>query len=531
VYPSIEIVEGEIMANRRMTLSKLKELIKLYEKNLSKSQIANVLGISRPTLYNYLCVIDKLSIKYCDVCNMSDSEVKELFNFDKKIITDRYLILTQKFPYILQELSKTGVTLMLLWEEYVRENPTGYRYSQFCELFNQWRKCEKELSMHMDHKPGDKMFVDFAGKKFVIIDKISGKHKEVQTFIAILGASELTYAEAVPDQKSETFVKANENAFRYFGGVTCAIVPDCLKSGVIKGDKYEPCINPLYKDFADHYGTIILPARPHHPKDKPLVENAVRLAYQRIYAPLRNMVFHSIAQLNRAIKEHLEMHNNKQMQKLDVSRRDLFNSTEKNCLKNLPDKRFEIKKYLSLKVAFNYHVEIREDKHYYSVPFKYRGRQVKVILSVDNVEILHENVRIGLYSRIKEPGYTTKNEHMPSHHKFYSGWNPERFISWASSIGHDVKALITKILEARTYPEQSYKVCLGIINLSKKYGNERLNNACSRALTFGCVSYQSVKSILEKGLDKQEEINLFNRKLPEHENIRGNQYYSNRSVK
>lgn len=518
-------MKGEIMANRRITLSKLKEIIKLYEKNLSKSQIANALGISRPTLNNYLNIVEKLNIKYADVVNMADSEVKELFNFDKKIITDRYLILSEKFPYILQELSKTGVTMLLLWEEYIKETPEGYRYSQFCEHFNGWRKYEKELTMHMDHKSGDKMFVDFAGKKFVIIDKITGKHREVETFVAILGVSELTYAEAVQDQKAETFVKANENAFLYFEGVTAAIVPDCLKSGVIKGDKYEPEINPLYKDFADHYGTIILPARPHHPKDKPLVENAVKLAYQRVYAPLRNRIFHSIMELNHAIKEQLEIHNNRPMQKLNISRRELFNLTEKKCLKCLPEIRFEIKKYLSLKVAFNYHVEIREDKHYYSVPFKYKGRQVKVILSTDNVEIFYDNVRIALYSRIKEPGYTTKSEHMPEHHKFYSGWNPERFTNWASSIGYDVKALIIKILESRNYPEQSYKVCLGIINLSKKYGNKRLNNACARALNFGCLSYASVKSILERGLDKQEEENLFNQKLPEHENIRGHQYY------
>lgn len=515
------------MANRRIILSKIKEIIKLYEKGLSKNQIALALNISRQTLYNYLEIVDKLNIKFCDVERMSDSEVKELFSYDKKIIPEKYLLLSGKFPYFLKELNKTGVTLLLLWKEYIDENPEGYKYSQFCYYFQEWKKCEKELSMHMEHAPGDKTFVDFANKKFKIRNKLTEEEKEVESFVAILGNSELTYVEVVEDQKKETFALTTENAFIYFGGVTNAIVPDCLKSGVIKANKYEPEINPLYEDFAKHYDTVILPARAYHPKDKALVENAVKLAYQRIYAPLRNKVFYSIEELNYAIREQIEIHNNKPMQKLNVSRRDLFEQIEKNCLKALPEKRYEIKKYLKLKVGFNYHIEIREDKHYYSVPFQYKGKQVKVIVANNDVEIFYDNIRLKSYHRIKTPGYTTLAEHMPSNHRFYSEWNPERFISWAEKIGEEVKALIIKILENATYPEQSYRVCMGIINLSKKYDKKRLNNACLRALNFGCLSYKSVKSILEKGLDKLEDENLFNNKLPEHENIRGNNYYFN----
>jgi len=259
------------MPNRRMTVNKLKELVKLNEKNLDKTLIANALGISRPTLYQYLAIIKNLNITYSDIKSLKDSEVKELFEIDKKIIPDKYKTLSEKFPYFLKELSKTGVTLMLLWEEYKRDHPDGYGYSQFCEYFSQWKKSEKELSMVMNHKPGDKMFVDFAGEKMHITDKKTGKKTPVETFIAILGNSESTYTEAVLDQKKETFVIVNENAFNYFGGVTNAIVPDCLKSAVTKPDKYEPDINLLYKDFSEHYGTVILPARTYHPKDKPLV--------------------------------------------------------------------------------------------------------------------------------------------------------------------------------------------------------------------------------------------------------------------
>lgn len=512
-----------------MTVNKLKELVKLNDKNLDKTLISSALGISRPTLYQYLTIIKNLNIAYTDIKSLKDSEIKELFGIDKIVIPDKYKTLSEKFPYFLSELSKTGVTLTLLWEEYKKDYPDGYGYSQFCEHFSRWKKSEKELSMVMNHKPGDKMFVDFAGKKMHITDKETGKETPVETFLAILGNSELTYAQAVLDQKKETFAIVTGNAFNYFGGVTNAIVPDCLKSAVTKPDRYEPDINPLYKDFSEHYGTIILPARPYHPKDKPLAENAVKLSYQRIYAPLRNQVFYSLEELNQAIKEKLELHNNKPMQRLGVSRKELFEKTEKNCLKPLPTERYEIKKYLELKVGFNYHIDIREDKRYYSVPYQYKGKQVKVILSYCNVEIFYDNQRIALHQRVKEVGYTTVKEHMPESHKFQSEWNSERLIDWSSSIGENCNSLIKNILEKAEYPEQAFKTCLGIINLKRFYGEKRLDKASLRALNYGCVSYKSVKSILEKGLDRcEEEEYLFNKKaqLPEHGNLRGGDYYS-----
>jgi len=314
----------------------------------------------------------------------------------------------------------------------------------------------------------------------------------------------------------------------YIGGVPKAIVPDCLKSAVTKSDKYEPDINPEYYDFARHYGITILPARPYHPKDKALVENAVRIVYSWIFAKLRNMVFYSIDDLNKAIKDQLEIYNSKLMQRPKISRRDLFNETEKALLAPLPAERYEIKKYKRLKVQFNYHIYLNDDKHYYSVPYRFRGRHVDLFYTENTVEIYENNIRIASHIRNRKPnGYTTHDEHMPEKHKFITDWNPERFLSWARSIGKDTERMIEIVLSLKKHPEQVYKTCLGILNSAKKYGNERLNRACKRALYYECYSYRRIKNILDNNIDDLEDQgDLFN--LPTiHENLRGYDYYNN----
>jgi len=304
------------------------------------------------------------------------------------------------------------------------------------------------------------------------------------------------------------------------------MLPDCLKSAVTKADKYEPKINPEYEDFANHYNTVILPARARKPKDKALVENAVKLVYMRIFAPLRDRVFYSLQELNEAIREKLAEHNDARFQRLNTTRRRQLEEIDLPALKALPVERYEQKSIEYRKVQFNYHVYIPADKHYYSVPSDYRGKRVKIKCTAWNVEISYNNIRIAFHPRDITPGhYSTKKEHMPSHHKFYSGWSPQRFIDWGRKQGAFVEQMISEILKRRQHPEQAFRSCLGVLSLEKKYGVQRVNLACRRAVEYGAYSYKSIKNILEKGLDKVIELPAEHRSLPEHENIRGNEYF------
>lgn len=515
------------MAKKKVTMNKIREIIRLAEEmGLSNRKIGSALRISHPVVGQYISDINACGLTYQDIKEMSDTKLLEILEKKKSESQARYGPISKKFEYYVEELKKPGVNRVVLWEEYKKECPDGYSYSQFCYHLQVWLD-GGDVTMHLEHKAGDKAFVDFAGKKLSLVDTVTGEIKEVETLVAILGASQLIYVETVESQKKEDWIRANENALWYYGGVPAALVPDCLKSGVTKGDKYEPDINPEYADFARHYGTVILPARPNRAKDKALVENAVNLVYSRIYAPLRNRTFNGLDELNQAIWELLDRHNNMRFQRLEKSRRQLFEEIEKPTLKPLPAHRYEPRRFLNLKVQFNYHIEIREDRHYYSVPWRYKRKRVQVIYTYRAVEIYHDNLRIAFHRRDTIPNkYTTLREHMPPHHRFYDEWSPQRMINWAEKIGPQVKAMITEVFARREHPEQAFKVCLGIINLSKKYGEQRLNRACMRALEFSNYSYKVVKNILEKGLDRMEEDPKNAEPLCLHENIRGSQYYS-----
>ena len=464
-------------------------------------------------------------LTYEETKDMPDSRFFALFEKQRNKRCSKYEDISKLFPYFVTELKKTGVTLMILWNEYQKKHPDGYSYSQFCYHFQVWRNASK-VTMHIEHKAGDKMFVDYAGDRLMIVDRKTGKEQPVEVFVAILGASQLTYAEASLTQKSEDWIRSNERAFIYCGGVTQAIVPDNLKSGVTQSNRYEPGINVMFDDFAEHYQTVILPARVRRPQDKALVENAVNLVYQRIYAPLRNRVFYSLEELNEAIWDLLEQHNNTPFQRLKTSRRELFDNIEKPVLKPLPKERYAIKQCKELTVQFNYHVELREDRHYYSVPWQLKGKRVRVVYDDRNVAIYYDNVRLIQYKRDRSPnGYTTLHTHMPPHHRFYAQWSPERFIRWAQSIGDDVVEMIQVVLKSREHPEQAFKTCMGILNLVKKHGPDRLNKACARALGFGFYSYKRIKNILDRGLEEEPLTESRELTVSSHENIRGSQYY------
>jgi transposase len=511
---------------KRISMEKLRETPRLYEvSKLSCREIAAALNISKTVVSQYIVEFKEAKLSYLDIQDISDSDLFERLG-KKKRQSEKYRILESYFSYFVIELKKTGVTLYLLWQEYIAKHPDGYGHSQFGYHFQVWRQADK-ATMHLEHKAGDKCFADFSAEKLSIVDINTGEVKEVEVFIAILAASQKTYAEAVYSQESHNFIRANENAFLKFGGVTAAIVPDNLKSGVIRPSKYEPDINFQYLSFAAHYNTIILPARSGKSKDKALVEGMVRIVYQRIFAPLRNRIFYTLYELNIAIFELTDKHNNTPFQRLKISRNELFDQIEKEALRPLPAQRYEFKKYAHLKVAFNYHIYLSEDIHYYSVPYRFISKKVKVIYTEGSVEIFYNNLRIAYHKRNREKGgYTTTDSHMPSNHAYYASWSPERITGWAAKVGPDVEKMIAEILKAKKHPEQAFKVCLGIISLEKKYGPSRVNSACIRALSYGLYSYKSVKNILEKGLDSIKEESYQEVLLPVHANIRGADYYN-----
>jgi transposase len=518
-------MEDTAMPMRKTSMEKIREIVRLKENaKLSDRAISRALKISRPVIKQYLVQIEKSGLKYDEIKEMDDESFHEILSGDNPCKSERYQILSDKFPYFVKELKRTGVTLQLLWEEYRQEHPGGYQYSQFCYHFQEWRDAS-EISAVIEHKAGDKMFVDYAGEKLPIVDRYTGAIQWAEIFVAVLGASQRTYLEATKTQQKHDWISANQNAFQYFGGVTNAIVPDCFKVAVIKGNKYEPDINPEYMDFARHYNTVILPTRPASPKDKPLVEGAIRIVYAWIFARIRNRIFHSLEELNIALWEELEKYNNKPMQKMKVSRNDLFSDIEKAALKPLPNEKYVIRHFKLLTAQVNYHIYLREDDHYYSVPYRLRRKKITAIYDDKIIELFYGHRRIAFHKRESDPykRYTTLKEHMPPNHQFVNDWNPQRFINWADNIGGYVRLMVEQILARQQHPEQAYKVCLGILNLPKKYSDQRLNKACKRAIEFDCYSYKAVKNILEKQLEDSQP-DVF-KTIADHVNIRGNAYY------
>jgi transposase len=517
------------MANLSIKIIMIKEIIRLKENGISHKQIREILNLSRTTVIKYVKRIEASGFSYAELQAMEDNCLHDLFHSEEcQDKTQRYAITEGLFAGYEKELTQTGVTKWLLWAEYKNKHPDGYSYSQFCYHYQTW--CDyKNTYMHIEHKSGDKMFVDYAGKKLHTIDKETGEVNEVEVFVGILGASQRTYVEASIDQTIDSFITSVENAFWYFKGVPRAVVPDNLKSAVTKSSKYEPTLNERFSHFSGHYNTCILPARSYKPKDKALVEGAVRIVYHRIYAALRHRMFFSIKELNEAIWELLENYNNIPFQGRDESRMDLFNEIERSVLGPLPAQKYEIKKYKLVMAQKNCHVYFLEDKHYYSIPYRYIGKRVKVVYTGSLIEVYYNYTRIACHIRdYKKYGYTTIKEHLPEHHRYILGWNPDMFINQAAKIGSSAEELIRQVLKSKPHPEQGYKSCQGILSFAGKVGPERLNNACKRAIDFQTYNYMVVKNILEKGLDRitEDDESLIQAAIPFHENIRGSKYYN-----
>jgi transposase len=428
--------------------------------------------------------------------------------------------------YLHAERKKPGVTLELLHHEYLEKHPEGYRYTQFCERYREWLS-RKRLSMRQDHKAGEKLFVDYSGKKPHIVDPATGEVIDVELFVAVLGASNFTYAEATLSQRGPDFIASHVRALAFLGGVPAALVPDQLKSGVIEACRYEPGLQRTYEEMAEHYGTAVLPARPAHPRDKAKVEGAVLIAQRWVLARLRHETFFSLDALNDRIAELLEELNDRRMRVYGASRRELFERLDRPALRPLPGDKFAFAEWKKVRVNIDYHVEV--DHHFYSVPHALVGEQLEARFTATAVELLFRNERVAAHLRSYQRGrHTTIAEHMPKAHRAHSEWSPSRIVHWASTIGPSTKNLAEAILAERRHPEQGYRSCLGILRLGKRYGRERLEAACARAHSVNARSYRHVESILKNNLDRMpmETAPVAPCNPVVHENIRGGDYYN-----
>lgn len=514
------------MANKLTDMSKVRKVLNLHYQGKNKSFISRYLSLSRNTVKKYIALYSVLKMSINDLKDKSDSELEQLFSHNQQeVLTPKQQALYKFFPYVERQLKKTGITRQHMWREYIVKHPDGFKSSQFGMYYRRWSQKVNPV-MHMNHKSGDKMFIDYAGKTLEIVNLNSGEVKQVQFFVAILGASQYTYAEASMSQKKEDFVASVENALHFFNGVPAAIVPDNLKSAVTKSHRYEPKLNETFQDFAEHYDTTILPARAYKPRDKSLAEGAVKILYQRIYPVINRQVFHNLKDLNKAIWKELETHNNAKLTGRSTSRYQLYIEDEKAHLKSLPVERYEIKKQAMATVMLNGHVLLGEDKHYYSVPYQYIRKRVKLLYTSSSVEVYYKYNRIATHKRELRPyNYTTNSEHLATTHRFITDWTPQRFINWAASIDEPVKEFIVQLLEHKQHPEQAYRSCMGVLSMAKKVGNQRLSNACKRALEHHVFNYKIVHNILKRGLDKIDEESDDQQSIPFHNNIRGDKYY------
>jgi len=512
------------MAKERLSMRKIKEILRLkFDCDLTDRQIAKSCSVARSTVAKYISGAENAGLTWPIPENLNDTDVYNLVFKGKnnKSVNKRNM---PPVEYIHNELKKKGVTLQLLWYEYKQNNPEGYQFSYFCELYQKWAK-KLDIALRQRHNAGEKMFIDYAGHTVPVHDSETGEITEAQIFIAVLGASNYTFAEATPSQALPYWIKSHIHAFEFFGGITQIIVPDNLKSGVTSPSRYEPDINPTYNDMALHYGAAVIPARVRKPKDKAKAENAVKFAESWILAALRNHTFFSFAQLNSAIAEKLTELNNKKFQKLDTTRRRMFEEIDKPVLKPLPVTKYEYAEWKKARVNIDYHIEF--ERHYYSVPYQLRKEQVDVRYTDSTIEILFKNKRVASHRRsYKKGGFTTHREHMPKSHQQYLKWTPSRIINWAGKVGPRTAQLVMCIINSRLHPEQGFRSCLGIMRLARQYPVERLEKACKRAVAIKSYSYKSVDSILKKGLDQIPLQNERSTATPlKHINIRGDHYY------
>lgn len=510
------------MVMERIRMRKIKEVLRLrFENRLSAEKIGRCCNLGKTTARSYILRFREAGLAWPLSEDVTDEALEQtLFPAAGGKKNKREPL---NYEYLVQEMKRSGVTLQLLWEEYKEVTPDGYKYAQFCNLYRAHVKT-LNYSMRQEHKAGEKVFVDF-GKGIDIVNCKDGGLVPTKLFVAVWGASNFMFAKTTLGEDLGNWIDVNIAALEYFGCCPKAIVPDNLKSGVNKACRYEPEINPTYADFARHYGMVIFPARPHRPKDKPKAENGVKLAKRWILAKLRNRVFYSVTEVNTAIKKLLGIANLKIMKRIKKSRKELFETLDKPNALPLSAERYEFAEWKKVMVNIDYHVCFND--HYYSVPYTLIRQELEIRAARNIIEIFKKGERICSHKRsYQKHKYTTVKEHMPKAHQQYADWGPQRILEWAGKYGPAVKALVEKVMDDRSYPEQAYRSCLGIIRLENKYSAGRLNKACQRALQYNLYSYKGVKNILIKGLDQQNDADKTeSAPVIQHENIRGAGYF------
>jgi transposase len=503
-------------------MRKIRDVLRLSAAGLSKRKIAAALGVSATAAVDFIRRARSAGLAWPLAGELTD-EALERRLFPPPVVAAKDRRPQPDCAAIHRELRRPGVTLQLLWEEYRTVHPDGFGYSRYCEIYGDW-KARLTPTMRQSHVAGERMFVDYAGTTLAVIDGLTGEVKTAQLFVAVLGASSLTYAEATWTQGLSDWIGSHTRAFTFAGGVSATVMCDNLRSGITKACFYEPAVNRTYAEMAAHYCTAILPARPYRPRDKAKAEVGVQVATRFIIAKLRNQQFFSLAALNAAIAERVTQLNDRMSRHLGASRRTLFEELERSALKPLPAEPYVFSEWKECRVGLDYHVEI--EKHYYSVPHQLLRETVWARITAGTVEVFHRGQRVAAHVRSSSNRkHTTVHEHMPSSHRRYADWTPERLCHQAGEIGRDTAALVEIILRERTHPEQGFRACVGILRLAKSYGSERLEAACSRALEIGARSYGSVNSILKNNLDRRRPATPADGPAITHQNIRGPTYF------
>lgn len=505
-------------------MRKIRQTLRLhYEAGLTYSQIGRSLGISKSTAGKFVLLARAAELDWQAAQALSDEALEARLFPPPVLRTSRQL--EPDFAWVHQELKRPGVTLMLLWEEYARGNAHAYKYTSFCVKYRAFAAGLKR-SMRQTHLAGEKLFIDYAGQTMPIIDASTGEIKRAQIFVAVLGASNYTYACATPSQSAHDWIGSLIAALSFFGGVPRLIVPDQTRALIARPDRYEPEVNRLVEEFCSHYTTTVLPARPAHPRDKPKVEVAVQIVERWILARLRNQRFFSLRELNAAIAELLTELNARAFKKLPGSRLSTFEAIERSALKALPAQALRLARFKRARVNIDYHVEL--DGHYYSVPHRFVRAEAWLRICAGSVEVFIDRERVAVHALNSRRGtHTTLPDHMPAAHRAHLQWSPQRLIDWGARIGPACAQLVRWQMDSRPHPEQGYRACLGLLRLARQFGEARLEAACARALRLGATRYRSVKSILDNGLDRQAlpDTAAEQASLPLHENVRGSEYY------
>lgn len=511
------------MPTGRLNMRRIRDVLRLkYGQGLSERQVAASLALSKTSVGTYLRRARQAGLRWPLPAGLDDDGLELLLFPAAPTFPDPDRPVPD-WADIDRELRRPGVTRMLLWEEYRASYPEGFAYTWFCTHYDAW-KGRVRPTMRQTHVGGEKVFVDFAGDTINIIDPESGEVRAMKLFVAAMGASNYTYAEAVATEGLEDWIGAHVRMFPFLGGVPKAVVPDNLKAAVLKADRYDPGLNRTYADMAEHYGTAILPARPRKPRDKAKVEVAVQVAQRWILARLRNRRFFSLAELNAEIRQLRDELNMRVMRGYGASRADLFATLDRPHLQPLPTTPYAFARWKRARVAPDYHVEM--DSSWYSVPFGLIREEVDIRVCGEIVEIFHKGQRVA--SHLRCPGrrsHVTLPDHMPSAHRRHAEWTPARMVAQAAKLGPSVTAFCEAVMADRPHPEQGFRTCLGVLALAKSYDATRLDAACRRGLTIKARSVSSIRSILKNGLDR-----AFIEERPEdrplnHANIRGQGYY------